>query len=63
LLHDSPKSLQSTVTNTKDRKEEESHKKEFKHMIIRIINKMKKDMYKNLNEFKEDTHSRMKLGK
>jgi ribosome recycling factor len=28
----------------------------FKRMIIRIINEMKKDMYKYLNKFKESTH-------
>jgi hypothetical protein len=33
--------------------------KELKNMIIKMISKMKEDMYKKINEFKEDTNSWM----
>jgi hypothetical protein len=33
--------------------EEQSPHKEFKGMIIRMMNKMKEDVYKKLNEFQE----------
>jgi hypothetical protein len=48
------------VINTKDSEEEESPDKERKKMIIRIISNMEAEMYKKLNEFKEDTNKQLK---
>jgi hypothetical protein len=35
--------------HTKDSEEEENPEKEFKSLIIRMVNKVKEDMYKKLN--------------
>jgi hypothetical protein len=35
----------------------EKKPKELKNMIIRMMNEMKEDMYKNMSEYKEDTNS------
>jgi hypothetical protein len=50
-----PKINNHTVTDTKDSKEEERSDKELKNMIIRMINEMKVDIYKKMNEFQGDT--------
>jgi hypothetical protein len=49
-----PKVNNSTVTDTKD-SEEEKKPNDLKN--IRMINKMREDMYKKMKEFKEDTNS------
>jgi hypothetical protein len=46
------------ITGTKDNKEKRSPKNS-KNMIIKMLNEMKEDMYKKLNEFK-DTNEKLK---
>jgi hypothetical protein len=49
----SPK-VSSTIMDTNDSKVDDIPDKEFKRMIIRMINKTKEDINKCLNEFKQN---------
>jgi hypothetical protein len=44
----------------KDSEKEESPEKERESMIVRMTTKMKGDMYKKLQEFKEDAKKKKK---
>jgi hypothetical protein len=45
----------------KDSEKEESPEKECESMIVRMTTKMKGDMYKKLQEFKEDAKKKKNL--
>jgi hypothetical protein len=49
----------STIMNTNDNEVEEIWNKEFKGVFITMINEMKEDMDKCLNEFQEKTNKQL----
>jgi hypothetical protein len=50
-----PPKVNPTIIDTKENEVNEILDKEFKRMIIRMINKFKDDMEKHLSEFKYNT--------
>jgi hypothetical protein len=54
-----PKINNLIVLGIKDCEEDENPNIELKRMNIRMINKIKEDMFKHLNKFKENTNKQL----